>query len=315
MKKIQNLKLKELQEKIKSNIDLTDEEWDLFAELEANLKTSREEIKVWNALFEDSMIKSEIENETEKFLEENKERIDLFSFEENFAPQEETELQEVFNLKKEKRSFSWKEIFFDKQVVFAVSTFLIVVFSGWFLLNYQKANFNSSKPQQILSQQTENIQTPGNNFLQEEIAETTETVTSPEISETKNSAAFYKNPYLEDYIASNLRSDEISVMIASPKTGVVFSVLEGEISIPLKGQIRVRSSNQNTISVKIFDNNPKSFISDIPLIKSELSINNSGTFENVDETISHKFSKGLYYFTVENSDTDMILYVGKFLVK
>ena len=142
---------------------------------------------------------------------------------------------------------------------------------------------------------------------------------------------FEENPELEDLMAQNGSNEYFELSIEKPSKGESFVLKGGKITLQINGMLFTNDlTDENSISVAIYDNNPQNYKSNKSLFSFSLPLEKDTAdeeekefgfvpkfedayFVNLKETIEIK--AGLYYYLILQKGETAAMYTGKFEVK
>lgn len=129
-------------------------------------------------------------------------------------------------------------------------------------------------------------------------------------------AAYTENEMLEDYISDVKRSVSERLLLSSPQPSLRFQLKEGSDSLALSfaGTIVGNSDPVENIVLKIFSNVPDDYSDDKPLILENLDVLAGENGLSFDRKIRYPMKKGLYYYSIEDLRQEEILYLNKFYI-
>lgn len=269
-------KYNELKRRIISNEELTDNEWELFYELDGKQKESKLKKQSWDNLFLNSMLLPEQKKSVRKkrsLLEE------LLAF-----------LKPVFSTRYQ-HAYAGLIIFFF--VGFLSYSALIRKPA----VDSNSAVLNPGKPIQQLEEepikQIKSVKEQNNDLL-----------------------GYTENIYLEDYISDAVRSSTDNIKMLSPQPSLRYQLKE-ETSVPtliFSGTLIRNEDSADNILLKIFSNDNESYSNDVPLFKESIEVQKDTSAFQFTKKVTHPLKKGLYYFTIEDSGSEDILYLNKFYI-
>lgn len=311
--------------RIINNEDLTEKEWELFFYLEEKTKGIRIKNNEWGKVFLNTSYSSEtqLKPQQKKVLEELKEEYILNNVDEIIDYSIEKKLKKnsepKFNQNKERLS---AKFFQNRQLVFAISTGVVILISTLFLFTNRNQIYTGDLVQTNQSDDKFQSKKSGESILEDgNVNSNANQQQSPETLEERDMAGsmvdlnrFSVNNYLEENISTDFRGIDSYISLTQPVVAAEYNI-EKTREIIFKGELFSKLPGLNSVLIKVFDNAEKSFIEDISIIKKEVSIVKSSDKRNlIDFSIKNNFASGLYYFTFENAEGDL-LYTGKFIIR
>lgn len=270
-------KYQELRKRIIRNEELSDNDWELFFELEMKHKESRHSKETWSNLLLNS-----------KLLPDNRKAVFV------------------------KKEHSWKKMVnllnpvMTRKHQLAYAGLIIFFLIGF--LSY------SGLTRKELPQTSSSVTVPMENEPRLPVPLPSE---KPEIkARSHDLAAYTENEMLEGYISDVKRSASERLLLTSPQPSLRFQLKEGSDSLTLSfaGTIYASSDPEEKIVLKIFSNVPDDYSDDKPLILENLDLLAGENASSFDRKIRYPMKKGLYYYSIEDLRNEEILYLNKFYI-
>lgn len=128
-------------------------------------------------------------------------------------------------------------------------------------------------------------------------------------------SAFKPNPYWENYVGSRTRSNSISVTINKPELESFSNLVNDTLLFECSGQIQtLYDSLSGNFKVYLFSNQLEDFEEFKPIKSWDLKPENEGATYSFHFRDSLTVVPGLYYYLLEEADSSIWHYVGKFSV-
>lgn len=269
-------KYNELKRRIISNEELSDNEWELFYELDGKQKESKLKKQSWDNLFLNSMLLPEQKKSVRK---------------------KRSPLEELLMFLKPVFSTRYQHAYAGLIIFFFVGFLSYSALIRKPAVDSNSAVLNTGKPIQQLEEepikQIKSVKEQNNDLL-----------------------GYTENIYLEDYISDAVRSSTDNIKMLSPQPSLRYQLKE-ETSVPtliFSGTLIRNEDSADNILLKIFSNDNESYSNDVPLFKESIEVQKDTSAFQFTKKVTHPLKKGLYYFTIEDSGSEDILYLNKFYI-
>lgn len=124
------------------------------------------------------------------------------------------------------------------------------------------------------------------------------------------------HPYLDQFTRGSLRSNESSLSIRSPKIGETLPSENEKIKLSVQGILSIdEAPERERFIIRLFSNKEADFYDFKPIFSIRPSFRKSGNDYEMSSDTLVSLAAGLYYFTVEDKETEDMIYVGKVRVK
>lgn len=124
--------------------------------------------------------------------------------------------------------------------------------------------------------------------------------------------AYDNNPYLEEIIDDVQRSNRSQISMIKPDGDLRVSIQEErfEYQFEFEGDAGQAETN-GVLELKIYPNESEAYIEDEPVKVSPVSVSNS----TISTSVSTMLTPGLYYYTIENTESYDILAAGRIILE
>lgn len=117
------------------------------------------------------------------------------------------------------------------------------------------------------------------------------------------------NEYLEEF-TQGVRNSDISTELKNWESDKIFKWKDGKTTIDIQGTLS--GSNLPKVRLSIYDNRSESFENGTTVLSKSMELKNESDFSFL---ATLEIPQGLYYFLLENEETEDVLIVRKFVVK
>ena len=179
--------------------------------------------------------------------------------------------------------------------------------------NEESNNQNLDAQKGNLEEETPNVEEIPNNTAPVPPVKTEE---QPNINQPIAAADIAPHPYLDQFTRSAVRNNETLVEVNNPKQGQTIELKEGKAKIEVKGRFITKKEVSNKrYTIRLFSNKKADFDAFKPIISVYPTLRKSSDGYEFNAQNIVPFKRGLYYFVIEDTKLENMVYVGKFFVK